>query len=172
MKTLFSPIHSLSNAFHDSPQVTLRNAIFANTHDWFTSPVQEDADRFMVSVPVPGMSKEDLHVHIEGQLLVVTAKEQGQIVGTDRVSIRRNFKHSFVLPEGVDTNRIHAKCRHGLLTVNIEKTKNKKRPVVIKVSGRENGLRNAKTVSNWWKRIKEKMDPWKFIPHAKVMKTS
>ncbi len=172
MKTLFKPIHSLSSVLHDSPDVTLGNHLFGNAHDLLNTALQEEGNSFMVSVPVPGMSKEDLHVHIEGRLLVITTKEQGKVVEHNRGWKRRNFMHSFVLPEGIDTNRIHAKCRNGLLTVHLEKRKSKKRHIVVKVSGKENEVRNTMALNNWWERIKGSMDLRKFIPNARVMKTS
>ena len=171
MKTFLKPIHSLSRALHDSPDVNLGNAIFGNSHDLFNTPLQEEATNFMVSVPVPGMGKEDLNVDIEGQLLVISIKEQAKLAKHTSASKRRVL-HSFVLPDGVDTNRIHAKCRNGLLTVHIEKIKSKKRHIVIKVRGNDNDTKNTTPLNSWWERAKEKMDLRKFIPNARMMKTT
>ena len=171
MKTLPKPIHSSSKVLHDSPDENLGNAIFGNSHDLFNTPLQEEATNFMVSVPVPGMGKEDLNVDIEGQLLVISIKEQAKLAKHTSASKRRVL-HSFVLPDGVDTNRIHAKCRNGLLTVHIEKIKSKKRHLVIEVGGNDYEIRNTTSLNSWWGRAKEKIDLRKFIPNVWMMKTT
>jgi HSP20 family protein len=171
MKTLFKPIHSLSRVLHDSPGVILGNAIFSNTPDLFNTQLREEANDFMVSIPVPGMGKEDLNVHIEGQLLVVSMKEKVKLAKHTSVS-KHGVLHSFVLPDGADINRIHAKCRNGLLTVHIEKIKRTKKPIIIKVRGNDNEIRNTTPLNSWWERTKEKMDLRKFIPNVRMVKTT
>lgn len=172
MKTLLHPIHSLSQILHDSSDVALGNKVFGNSQDLQSTRLQEEGNSFMVSVPVPGMSKEDLSVYTQDQVLFVSTKGQANLSEKKDGSKRKDFVHSFVLPEGIDTNRIHAKCRNGLLTITIEKIKNKKRHRIIKVGGSENDIRNTMPFTAWWNRIKEKVDLRKFILKKRLLKTS
>ncbi|GHN00815.1 hypothetical protein WSM22_23040 [Cytophagales bacterium WSM2-2] len=172
MKTLLHPIHSLSQTLHDSSDVVFGGKILGNTHDLLSTQLQEEGNSFMVSVPVPGMNKEDLSVYTEGRVLLISTKGQAKLPEKKGGSKRRDFTHAFVLPDGIDTNRIHAKCRHGLLTITIEKIKSKKRHVVIKVGGNEKDIRNTMPFGAWWDRIKEKVYLQRFIPKKGLIKSS
>ncbi|HTJ51432.1 MAG TPA: Hsp20/alpha crystallin family protein [Cyclobacteriaceae bacterium] len=170
MKTLFKPIHSLSRVLRDSPGVTLGSAIFSNTPDLFNTQLREEANNFMVSIPVPGIDKENLNVHIEGQLLIISMRAHVKLAKTSASKLK--VLHSFVLPDEADINRVHAKCRNGLLNVHIEKIKRTKKPIIIKVRGNDNDIRNTTPLNSWWKRTKEKMDLRKFIPNVRMVKTT
>src|SRR5689334_12586017 len=60
-----------------------------------------------ISIPVPGLGKNDLNVYLQDRVLTVTTKldRASAMVSNDRTKLR----HSFVVPDDVDTDRIEAK---------------------------------------------------------------
>ena len=120
MKTLFPSIH-LSRRLHDA----LGNKHFGSDDLVLSEQLQQEVDRFIISVPVPGLSKEDLSVYVDGRVLFITKKRQAKLSEQHR-GLKQEFKYCFVVPDGIDTDRIEAKCRHGLLTIKLKKTQTKK----------------------------------------------
>lgn len=170
MKTLLKPFQSLSAVLHDSPELPVANKVFRNTPDLFDTQLKEEANSYLVSVPVPGLSKEDLRIHIEGRVLVISAREKSKLAKSTG-SLKYRVLHSFLLSAGVDANQIQAKCRNGLLTVHIKKVRSKKNRVIIKVGHNNNPITNASLLNSWWERAKEKIALAKLIPNVKMIKT-
>jgi|GEM_PF-6203173 len=103
MKTLLHPIHSLSQILPDSSDIALSSKIFGNTHDLLSTRLEKEENSFMVSVPVPGMSKEDLCVYTEGRVLLISTKGPGKLSEKKDESKRSDLMHAFVLPDDIDT---------------------------------------------------------------------
>lgn len=166
MKTLFQPIYSLSHLPHDVAYVELENMRTGGAHTLLGKPLHKNTNRFTVSVPVPGMSKKDLSVYTEGNVLIVSAKRQDTLPEHSRARKHRGIMYSFVLPSDIDKDRIQAKCRNGLLTINIEK--NQKHPTIIKVLGQRNSSKDTWRMNTLWNTIKAKLGTRKIIPTGAV----
>jgi HSP20 family molecular chaperone IbpA len=156
MKTLIQPFHSLSRILNDSRHIALSDQYFG-AHDLLSTQWHDDGNSFIVKVPVPGMSREDLSVHLEGRMLVISEKEHER--NENNKGFRRSsVKHSITLPDGIDTARIQAKCRHGLLTITVDKKERTTRRIAIKVLGPASGTREAARLGTLWNKIKGKMN--------------
>ncbi|MBL0739973.1 Hsp20/alpha crystallin family protein [Chryseolinea lacunae] len=164
MKTIFKPIHSLSHLLNDVADVELGHQRLGGSHVLLSTQLSEKPDSFTVSVPVPGMSREDLDVHIEDNVLVISTKGQPTDLEYPRAIRHEALKYSFVLPVGIDTDRVQAKCRNGLLTINLEKIKTKKSNTVIKVRGQENNGKDNWRMNTLWDKIKSKLGSGKTVP--------
>ena len=92
------------------------------TADSFTSftpaaGVRREGDRWMVSIAVPGISPEKLDVDIIGRTLRVRG-ERASEAKTDSLGSEiayGRFERELTLPEDIDTERVEATYRHGML---------------------------------------------------------
>ncbi len=103
--------------------------------DWIprthvTSPainVMEADDKYTVEAAVPGMTKEDINIHLtDDNLLVITMEKKNQEEEKDKKYLRREFSYSkyeqsLILPEDVEKEQISAKVADGVLTVELPK---------------------------------------------------
>jgi HSP20 family protein len=94
----------------------------------FAAPcdIQEEAERFVVTLDVPGLSREALDVRVENQLLTVRGsrevqrdEKRGPLHLTERQS--GSFTRSFTLPSSVDGEKVAAEYKEGVLTVWLPK---------------------------------------------------
>ncbi|MEI9921129.1 MAG: Hsp20/alpha crystallin family protein [Bacteroidota bacterium] len=158
MKTHIQPFHSLSRLLHDSADVAFTNQYLVSDRDLLNTQWHEEANSFMANVPVPGMSKDDLSIHMEGRVLVISTKRHTKSNESIKNLSRGSFKYSIILPDGIDTDRIQAKCRHGLLTITVEKKEKTRKHTVVKVLGPESGPRETERLETFWDKIKGKMN--------------
>ena len=96
--------------------------------------IQQNDEGFTVEVAAPGMTKEDCVVRLnEDNNLVISfeKKEKNEDKNEKGAYIRREFSYSqfqrtMVLPENIDKDKISAKVKDGVLTVEIPTVKEKK----------------------------------------------
>lgn len=112
----------------DQPQSSARQESRDRQADSTLVPpvdIIEDADGIVVRADLPGVAKENLSVGVEGDTLTVEASlTLGEAPGMQPVyaEIRlAQFKRSFVLSRDLDTERITADIRHGVLTLKVPK---------------------------------------------------
>jgi HSP20 family molecular chaperone IbpA len=100
--------------------------------------VIEDAEGITLYADLPGVSKERLDVHIDGEMLVIEG-DMGLEMPKDmeathvEVSLPR-YRRVFTLSRELDPDRMHAELKHGVLKVRIHKAEHAK-PRRIEVSG-------------------------------------
>ncbi|MDX1618939.1 MAG: Hsp20/alpha crystallin family protein [Balneolaceae bacterium] len=92
--------------------------------------ISETDDKFLVSVELPGMKKEDINVSLDNGQLTISGerkfeeKENGEKY--HRVETHYGtFSRSFQLPDNVDEESITANYENGLLNLTINKTEDK-----------------------------------------------
>ncbi len=100
--------------------------------------IKETKDEFLVSVELPGLSKEDVDVKIENGVLAISGErkfERDEEKEDYRLVERRygNFCRSFDLGENVDTGKVGATMDKGVLTVALAK-KEADKPKKIEVN--------------------------------------
>jgi HSP20 family molecular chaperone IbpA len=81
----------------------------------------EDDDGLVVLADLPGVASEGLDVRVEQRILTITARAQPAPSGTalHREYELTNFFRQFQLPEEVDTARIQAELKQGVLTLRL-----------------------------------------------------
>jgi len=104
------------------------------------SPVADIVDEeacYKITAEVPGLTEKDVDVSLAGDTLTVKGEkrqEREQKTGNYRLTERSYgaFRRSFMLPEGVDREKIAASVANGVLTVTLPKTPQAK-PKAIEV---------------------------------------
>ena len=90
--------------------------------------VRDEDERYVVEAELPGLSEKDVKLELkDSTLFLSTAKsenkeeknEKGRWLRKERRDFQ--FSRSFTLPEDVDTEKIEAKFRDGLLTIALPK---------------------------------------------------
>ena len=97
------------------------------THDLFIRPavdIFETDEGLTLIADLPGVAKEDLHVDIEQGLLTVQAKANSYLKGDliKREFLPGNFYRQFQLSDVVDTEKIAAEMKNGVLTLKLPKS--------------------------------------------------
>lgn len=89
------------------------------------SNIVETDKTFEIQIAVPGYKKEDIQVDLENNLMSVYCDKdqaEGQEVSyTRREFARGTFRRSFKLPKIVDTDKISADYKNGVLTLSLPK---------------------------------------------------
>lgn len=110
---------------------------FAGTDNFISHPavnIKENDDKFELELAVPGLSKEQVNIHLDEGVLTISAtteqKEEVTESGYKRREFNYNsFKRSFHLPDTIDSASIGASYENGILLVNLPKREEaKKKP--------------------------------------------
>ena len=73
--------------------------------------VEQDDKSWTLSLDVPGFSREDLAISIEGAVLRIDSKAEA----------KRQFKAAYELPQDIDVATSEAKLENGVLTLKLGK---------------------------------------------------
>ena len=100
--------------------------------------VLNGSDDLIVQCEVAGVSKDDLDISITGDTLVIRGRN---LPSADEQNVRfqrrergsGDFSRTIVLPDKVDTDRVEANLKDGILTIRLSKTEAAK-PRQIRVS--------------------------------------
>jgi len=90
--------------------------------------VTEDDKGFHVSVELPGMSDKDVAVTADDRVLTIRGEKKEEKEKKDKDVFRReraygSFRRTIELPGNVDSAKIEAKFKDGVLTIDLPKTK-------------------------------------------------
>ena len=100
--------------------------------------VIEDAEGITVYADLPGVPKERLDVHIDGEMLVIEGEmglEMPQEMEATHVEVSLpRYRRVFTLSRELDPERMSAELKQGVLKVRIHKAEHAK-PRRIQVSG-------------------------------------
>jgi HSP20 family protein len=97
----------------------------------------EDEDSLVVQADLPGIAPEGLDVRVEQRVLTITAHAEPPPSGTPlhREYELTNFFRQFQLPEEVDTARIQAELKQGVLTLRLPRApKEQPRRIEVRAS--------------------------------------
>ena len=119
---ILNPWSSLDNIFNDF------NRAFGHKTAESYPPVQthQDENGIELRFELPGVDPDKVVLHYEDDTLTIKgSRESVKEEKTDRF-IRKerhsgSFERSFVLPWKVDEEKVHARYKHGVLTVSIPK---------------------------------------------------
>ncbi|SIQ25849.1 HSP20 family protein [Alkalispirochaeta americana] len=126
----------------------LFSSVFANTPGWDTFKpavdVRVEEKEYLVEVDLPGISEDQIDVHVEDGLLVIASRKEERNVARkeenqeeSRYVLRERrvgeFHRSFSLPKDADPENIQATYRNGVLSVALPK-KPEAKPRQIKIT--------------------------------------
>jgi HSP20 family protein len=89
--------------------------------------VSESKDAYTVKAEVPGVSKEDIHVSVEGGVVTLSAEVKQEDRQTQDEKVLRSERYygsvsrSFQLPQEVDVGAAKAKYENGVLALTLPK---------------------------------------------------
>ena len=102
--------------------------------EWAPSADISETDKeYLIRAELPSVKKEDIKVAIEnGMISIEGERKYGKEEKNERFhrveSVQGKFARSFILPEDVDENAVHAQSKDGVLTVHVPKSKVVKSP--------------------------------------------
>jgi len=126
---------NIVDSFFNFPSVRSSNS-------WAFVPrvdIAEEKDQMRVVAEIPGMEKDDIKVYLENGVLTISGERKPIMERTEDTNYVRcelssgSFSRSFTLPDHVDTEKITADYKNGLLTIVLPKTEQSK-PKEIKVA--------------------------------------
>lgn len=100
--------------------------------------VKEGPDSYQFKADLPGILEAELDISLEGTRLTVSGKREPEIIkDAERLHLSErshgSFSRTFTLPEDVDTEKVVAELRNGVLTLLVPK-RPEVRPKKISVS--------------------------------------
>ncbi len=88
------------------------------------SQVESDDTSITLSLDVPGLSKEQLTIGIEGRIVRITSKDDAP----------RSFKAAYKLGSDVDATKSEAKLENGVLTLKFAKVAPESRETLLTIN--------------------------------------
>lgn len=88
--------------------------------------VREEDDKYVVEAELPGLTEQDVSVHLEDNLLVIESEKQEEETSDGpsylyRERRQKSFRRAFSLPKDVDRESIEALFTNGLLVLSLSK---------------------------------------------------
>lgn len=88
--------------------------------------VKENPEGIVLTADLPGVKEDDLKVTLTGNRLSVSGKRESEEKkeGEHQYSMERSygsFTRSFTLPEGIESSKVHAEMKDGVLTLMLPK---------------------------------------------------
>lgn len=122
-------VHALDKFLNNVFDVYGSNAFssdFTYTKDEYY--VTSDDKQWTIEMPLPGISKDNLKIDIEDNMLTV------QAIPTVKSKASRAVKKSWYIDESIDVSSIIAKLENGLLIVSLPKVKPTKKSIAVTIS--------------------------------------
>ncbi len=88
--------------------------------------ITEDDEAYTIEVAAPGLEKKDFKIDLENDVLTIaSSKEDRNVENQDHYTRREfsygSFSRSFTLPDTVESEKISASHKNGILYVNVPK---------------------------------------------------
>ena len=97
--------------------------------------IHESDESFVVAVAAPGKAKEDFNIELDNDVLTISAEEkkENEVSEKNGRFTRKefsysNFKRAFGLPETVNSEKIFASYKNGVLEITLPKKEEAKVP--------------------------------------------
>lgn len=86
--------------------------------------IKQEPENYLVSLAVPGLKKEDLHIDMEGNMLTISSEKEEKLEEKEDQYTRKeynfsSFSRSFTLPEDVKLDMIDARYEEGVLYIKL-----------------------------------------------------
>ncbi|UNC91795.1 Hsp20/alpha crystallin family protein [Candidatus Contubernalis alkaliaceticus] len=93
--------------------------------------MEESGDKIIISAELPGIKKEDIKISIMDNKVVISGEinEEKNVEETNyylKERVRGKFSRSFTLPSPVDSNKVEANYRNGILSLTLPKAEEAK----------------------------------------------
>lgn len=88
--------------------------------------IEEDNENILVKAEIPGMKKEDIKVSVQGNMLNITGerKQESEVKSKTFHRVERSygrFSRMITLPTDVDSDKVKASYKDGILSITMPK---------------------------------------------------
>lgn len=88
--------------------------------------IVEDNDAYHIEIAVPGLSKKDIRIDLDNDLLTISYERKESNDENSRNYLKREFSYSsfsrsFQLPDTIDSDKIKANHTDGILSISLPK---------------------------------------------------
>jgi HSP20 family protein len=136
----WNPVRSLVSPSWDVDRFfsNFENELFNNDTTWRPAvDVNETKDAYLLNAELPGMTKEDIKISFDNNLLTLAGEKKLEHEENKENYFRverayGKFERSFRLPEGVNADQIKANYKNGVLSLEIPKSE-KVKPKEIEI---------------------------------------
>ena len=99
--------------------------------------VTDHPDKIMIEAEIPGLSKDDVSVDLEENVLTISGGKRDAVIDKEMRYIRKelkrsSFKRSFALGDNMNVRKIKADFENGLLNITVPK-REKDLPKKVKI---------------------------------------
>jgi HSP20 family protein len=106
---------------------------------WPALDIAESENEFVVKADVPGCKADDIDISVHGNTLTITGEKKQEEERKEKgyYHMERSygsFRRDLNLAADIDTEKIQAACKEGVLTITLPKAATSK-PVKVKVKG-------------------------------------
>jgi HSP20 family protein len=120
--------------FFDSDNFWEMPKLFSGRNQSLPAVNVKETDReYEIELAAPGIPKENIHVDVENDMLIIKGENTSQHESTGSNNFTRrefsssSFERRFRLPEDVDLEKINASYKNGIVDIVVPKTENNKR---------------------------------------------
>jgi HSP20 family protein len=98
---------------------------------WPAIDIANQENEYVVKVEVPGCKAEDIEISVNGNMLTISGEKKGEKEVKEKgyYHVERSFgsfRRDLSLAGDVDTSKIEAECKEGVLTVRLPKSEKAK----------------------------------------------
>lgn len=111
------------------PSTTYTTNVGSTFNTWFPySRVSKNDEGYEVTVELPGLSRSDIDINVQGKTLTISANREMKHGKTQH---KEEYKNSWALPDHTSFESINARYEAGVLTVTIPLKKEYSRKIEI-----------------------------------------
>jgi HSP20 family protein len=112
---------------------------FAGYKAWPAIDIAEEENQIVVRAEVPGCKADDIDISVYGNTLTISGEKKHEEEKKEKgyyhvESTYGSFRREIVLPTDVDSGKIDAVCKEGILSITLPKAASAK-AVKVKVKG-------------------------------------
>lgn len=101
--------------------------------------IKENSDEFYLEIAVPGMKKSDFNIDLDNKILSISSETKEEHEEKEENYTRRefgysSFKRTFTLPDTIESEKIKAEYKDGILTVHLPKREEAKEKPAKRIS--------------------------------------
>lgn len=152
--SLFDLNRQMNRLFEDLLEQPSRQDVGAVTGETIAPPaidMHQDDDSYEITAEVPGVSEEDLDLHIEDGVLTLSGEKRSERDDQERGYCERSygrFQRSIALPSNADEENCSAEFRDGVVRITIPKAENRPRGRKIPLAGSDAGAEGGKSAKS------------------------
>ncbi len=119
---MYDEFDSIFNSFYNSD---FRNSLKYDSSWKPDIDIKESNKGFLLKADIAGLSKKDIKINVHGNKLTISGERKDESNNNDYYLFRERsvgkFSRTFHLPDLVNTDKINARCKNGILSIELEK---------------------------------------------------